>query len=227
MPHNSYTFHKKGSWQVDCVAKDEKHAFTALIASSTSENFLPIQQVWGGKTSSSLPKCTAPGIGDALEHGFHFTAAASETSPCSHFSTLKMMKEWIAEVMQLYIVSIIEANPDLPRDQKSILFINIYPVHKSEAFTTHIYLEYPHIIIIFVPGNCTCIFQPANVGLQHVIKHHLKQSLFHWMVVQQQSQVLQSIDAAKVRIMTSYPKLCDASVKGLVDVYDFMNNLNR
>ncbi len=128
--------------------------------------------------------------------------------------------------MQLYIVSIIEANPDLPKDQKSILFINIYLVHKSEAFTTHIYLEYPHIIIIFVPGNCTCIFQPANVGLQHVIKHHLKQSLFHWMVVQQQSQVLQSIDAAKVRIMTSYPKLCDASVKGLLDVYDFMNNLN-
>ncbi|PBK98808.1 hypothetical protein ARMGADRAFT_1026700 [Armillaria gallica] len=54
---------------------------------------------------------------DVLARGFHFTAAASKTSPKSHFSTLKSMKEWIAAIMQPYVTSIIEANPDLPKDQ--------------------------------------------------------------------------------------------------------------
>ncbi len=163
---------------------------------------------------------------DVLAHGFHFTAATSETSPRSHFSTLKTMKEWIAAIMQPYVISIIEANPDLPKDQKSVLFINIYPVHKSEAFTTHVYTEYPCVIIIFVPGNCTGIFQPADIGLQHVVKHHQKQCLFHWLVAEQQKQVAQGIDPVKVRITTSYLELWDASVQGLVEVYDFINTLD-
>lgn len=167
-----------------------------------------------------------PRMDDVLAHGFHFTAATSETSHRSHFSTLKTMKEWIAAIMQPYVISIIEANPDLPKDQKSVLFINIYPVHKSEAFTTHVYIEYPCVIIIFIPGNCTGIFQPADIGLQHVVKHHQKQCLFRWLVAEQQKQVAQGIDPVKVRITTSYLELWDASVQGLVEVYDFINTLD-
>ncbi len=224
LPHNSYTFHEKGSRQVDCVAKDEKRAFTTLIASTASGNFLPIQQFWGGKTKGSLPRRTAIGMEDALARSFHFTVAASETSPHSHFSTLKTMKEWVAEIMQPYVKSVIEGNPDLLMDQKSVLFIDIYPVHKSEAFTSHIYTEYLHIIIIFVPGNCTGIFQPADAGLQCIVKHCQKQCLFCWLVEEQRKQVAGGIDPNKVRITTSYPELWDASIHGLVEVYDFMNS---
>ncbi|PBK82294.1 hypothetical protein ARMGADRAFT_880338, partial [Armillaria gallica] len=59
----------------------------------------------------------------------------------------------------------------LDDDQKCILFIDIYPVYTSEGFWVYIFDEHPNIILVFVPGNCTGLLQPADVGLQHVIKH--------------------------------------------------------
>ncbi|KAF9218369.1 hypothetical protein BS17DRAFT_873587 [Gyrodon lividus] len=35
--------------------------------------------------------------------------------------------------------------------------------------------EYPYVILCFVPAGCTGIFQPANIGLNRVIKHQIKQ----------------------------------------------------
>jgi len=174
LPNNSRTFHDKGAAQVDAVAKDEKRVYTLLVVSTAAGDFLPFQQVWGGKTSHSLPSATAPRMKDALERCFHFTNAASEKNPNSHFSTLKTMKEWVVEIMVPYVQGVIEADPDLDEHQKAILFIDIYPVHASRDFTGYIFNDHPNIILIFVLGNCTGIFQPADVGLQRVIKHFLK-----------------------------------------------------
>ncbi len=132
------------------------------------------------------------------------------------------MKEWIIHILIPYYESVLEANTDFPSDQKCILFINIYPVHTSKDFTAYIYDEHPFIILIFVPGNCTGAFQPADVGLQCVSKHHLKQTLFKFLVEEQQKQVAKGINPAAVKIATGLPKLCDASVAGLVELYDFM-----
>jgi hypothetical protein len=74
------------------VAKDEKRAYTLLVASTADGDFLPFQQVWAGATERSLPSRHAPRMQDALERGFDFTFAKS-TKKTSHFSTLKTMKE--------------------------------------------------------------------------------------------------------------------------------------
>jgi len=223
LPNNSRTFHDKGAAQVDAVAKDEKQAYTLLVASTATVDFLPFQQVWGGKTSRFLPSATAPGMKDALEQCFHFTNAASEKNPNSHFSTLKMMKEWVVEIMVPYVQGVIEANPDLDEHQKAILFIDIYPVHAGQDFTGYIFNDHPNIILIFVPGNCTGIFQPADVGLQRVIKHFLKQQLFAYLAETHRGQISSGISPEDVKITTSFPKLRDASVAGLVQAYDFMS----
>ncbi|KAJ3754400.1 hypothetical protein EV360DRAFT_73735 [Lentinula raphanica] len=95
LPNSTKTFYAKGDHQVDIIGKEEKRAFTILVASTATGDFLPIQSVWAGKTDNSLPKHSAAGMDRALAEGFHFAAAASEKSPHSHFSTLKTMKEWI------------------------------------------------------------------------------------------------------------------------------------
>jgi hypothetical protein len=41
LPSNSTTFEKHGSEQVDILAKDEKHTYTLLVASSADGDFLP------------------------------------------------------------------------------------------------------------------------------------------------------------------------------------------
>ena len=167
--NNSRTFHNKGANQIDAVAKDKKQAYTLLVASTASGDFLPFQQVWGSKTICSTPSDVVPGMADACEQGFHFTVTASEKNPTSHFSTLKMMKEWVEEIMVPYVKGVVEADPDLNKNQQSILFINAYSVHTGREFHQYVFTEHLNIVLIFMPANCTGIFQPADVGLQHSI----------------------------------------------------------
>jgi hypothetical protein len=93
LPNSGYTFEKRGSEQVDIVARGEKRAYTLLVASSADGDFLPFQQVWSGATNRSVPTDRAPRMEEARERGFDFTFAKSEKNKGSHYSTLKTMKE--------------------------------------------------------------------------------------------------------------------------------------
>ncbi|KAK1224369.1 hypothetical protein PQX77_012730 [Marasmius sp. AFHP31] len=92
------TWHAKGDKQVDIIAKEEKHTFTLLVASTPNGNLLSLLQVQPGKTTQSLPSKDVPGIPEAKDHRIHFTSAASKSSPQSYFSTLKKMREWITQI---------------------------------------------------------------------------------------------------------------------------------
>lgn len=96
------TFAEQGSRQVDIVAKDEKCAYTLLVASTPEGTFLPFQQVWAGASAQSLPLTSAQRMAEACSHGFDFAFAKSNKCG-SHFSTLKTMKEvWKASDIPFY-----------------------------------------------------------------------------------------------------------------------------
>jgi hypothetical protein len=104
LPSSGRTFHDRGAEQVNIVAKDEKRAYTLLVASTANGDFLPFQQVWAGASERSLPSPNAPRMQDALDRGFDF-AFAKSAKKTSHFSTLKTMKE----VSSVHIIPIIFA----------------------------------------------------------------------------------------------------------------------
>jgi UDP-N-acetylglucosamine transferase subunit ALG13 len=64
--------------------------------------------------------------------------------------------------------------------------------------------------------------QPADVGLNRVIKHCLKQSQMQYLVEAHQQQIADGLTPEQVKFSVSLPVLRDASVAGLVEVYDFM-----
>jgi hypothetical protein len=68
----------------------------------------------------------------------------------------------------------------------------------------------------------TGIFQPADVGLNRVIKHCLKQHQTQFLVDSHQQQIKNGLMPEQVKFTTSLPVLRDASVAASVDVYDFM-----
>ena len=68
----------------------------------------------------------------------------------------------------------------------------------------------------------TGIFQPADVGLNCVIKHRLKQHQTEYLVNSHQKQIDSGLTTEQVKFTTSLPVLRDASVAGIVAVYDFM-----
>lgn len=64
--------------------------------------------------------------------------------------------------------------------------------------------------------------QPADVGLNRIIKHRLKQSQMQFLVDLHQAQIVAGLTLNDVKFSTSLPVLHDATVAGIVDVYDFM-----
>ncbi|CAK5278788.1 unnamed protein product, partial [Mycena citricolor] len=219
LPAGSHTFHDKGAKQINVVAKDEKHAYTMMITSSAAGDFLPIQAIWAGKTAGSLPSNNAPNMAEALDRGFVFSSAKSAKTT-SHFSTFSTMKEWVKGVIAPHRLKIIERD-SLDDDQSMVVFIDIYPVHIGTEFRTHVFDEYPFIILIFVPGGCTPIFQPADVGLQHIAKHILKQDSLDFLVDTFKKEFSNGVPPTDIKYPTSLPVLCDATVRGLVKMYDF------
>lgn len=221
-PNHSQTFEVRGSKQVSVTGNDEKRAYTLGVASAANGTLLPLEQIWSGLTKKSLPKAaSADGFAEAKDRGFHFAFAASKKKT-SHFSTLKTMKEWLAFIVKPYIDSVIEADPALDSDQKCIIYIDVYPVHTGEPFRSHVFEEYPNIILIFVPNNCTGIFQPQDVGIQRVAKHHLRQSMLEYLVRCHQAQIISGITPENVTFSSSFPVLRDASVRSCVSLYDWL-----
>jgi hypothetical protein len=64
--------------------------------------------------------------------------------------------------------------------------------------------------------------QPADVGLNCVIKHQLKQSQMQFLVETYQAQIATGLTPEKVKFSISLLVLLDAAVSGIVNVYDFI-----
>ncbi|PPR06271.1 hypothetical protein CVT24_000890 [Panaeolus cyanescens] len=216
--HNQ-TFEKKGSRQVDIVGKNEKRAFTLCVSTTAAGDVLPFQQVWSGKTDKSLPDSSAALMDEAKKLGFDFAVSDSGTS---HFSTLKTMKEWIVKILKPYIDAYI-TDHNLEPDQKAILYIDCYPVHIGKDFRQFVFSDYPHIFLIFVPANCTGIFQPADVGVQRILKQFIRQEMLEFLVDAHSTQMAAGLSAENVKITTSYPILRNASVKPIVNLFNFLS----
>ena len=131
-----------------------------------------------------MASCPKPNVRkDAESLGFYFTPANSEKNLTSHFSTLQTMKDWVSKIYVPYTESTIQ-NRGFSPNQKTILLLDAYPVHIGQAFRTWIKTSYPNIFVIYVPANCTGQFQPADVGLQRIIKHYFKQESLKYHVAE-------------------------------------------
>ncbi|KAJ7692093.1 hypothetical protein B0H17DRAFT_1061886 [Mycena rosella] len=206
LPASGHTFHDRGAKQVDVVAKDEKRAYTMMLASTPAGDFLPIQ----------APTATTPQkLGD-----LSFPPLIVKKKG-SHFSTLSTMEAWVRDVIAPWRASVLRSRPDLDDDQLMIVYIDIYPVHIGQEFRLHIFSTYPYIILIFVPGGCTGLAQPADVGLQRIAKHILKQDSLDYLVDIFKTQSTKGIAPKDVTFPSSLPILRNATVRGLVKMYDF------
>ena len=60
VPASYWIMEREGSKRVEIIAKDDKRQLTAVFAGSLSEDFLPLQLIYEGKTDRSLPQFQFP-----------------------------------------------------------------------------------------------------------------------------------------------------------------------
>lgn len=89
------------------------------------------------------------------------------------------MQEYFHSIIKPYILSEIAKN-NLHVDQKSIILLDCWSVHKSREFRDFIRKYYPDIILVYIPPNCTGKLQVADVALNYSFKHGIKYRYEEW-----------------------------------------------
>ncbi|KAJ6621668.1 hypothetical protein B0H10DRAFT_2187938 [Mycena sp. CBHHK59/15] len=104
----------------------------------------------------------------------------------------------------------------LPPTQVAIWKIDCWSVHKSKDFRDWMKKNHPYIIILFIPGGCTSIAQPLNVGIQHLMKLSIKRSAHQDIVEEASVQILAGKSATEIKLNTTVSILRDRSVGWIV-----------
>lgn len=78
------------------------------------------------------------------------------------------------------------------------------------------------MIIVYVPGNCTGVWQPLDVGIQRVLKQSMGRSA-HKDIVDETMAYLDS-GITTFKLDTTLGTLCNRSVAWLLNAYHDINN---
>ncbi|EJD48848.1 hypothetical protein AURDEDRAFT_60543 [Auricularia subglabra TFB-10046 SS5] len=209
------TYNPKGLKQVSVVRIDEKRAFTVLVGVTAAGALLPFQIIMKGKTKQSIPKQTAPMWDEAMELGFEFVWSDTDT----HWSTQQTMCQYVEKILVPHVLQV-KATLNLPPDQECILQLDCW----SAEFRSWMTASYPWIKLDYVPGGCTGIWQPCDVGIQRGLKHVIRRCQ-HADVVEETFHALEEGTAPeKIKLDTALPVLRQRSVKWLVQAYHEMND---
>lgn len=220
----SKTWAKRGDKQVSTLGKEEKRAFTLLVGLSQSGEVLPFQAIYhGADERKSLPKKSKD---DALAPFWEFAKALG-----IHFEVSKTSTYWSTQrTMQMYVTDILAPYFDKHRrrlslpNQRCLWLIDIWSVHRSLEFRTWMQSTHPWILVNYVPGGCTGLWQPADVGIQRPLKHAIRRSAHHHVIKETMEKLDAGTLAEKIKFDTKIGVLRDRSVEWLVNGYNAIND---
>ncbi|KAF4621853.1 hypothetical protein D9613_012075 [Agrocybe pediades] len=218
-PGNRMTWTPAGTSQVAIVGIEEKRAFTLMVSVCANGTLLPFQAIYVGLTKVSLPAPTATNYDDCIKAGFLFEVSGTKT----YWSNQSTMRNFVNKILAPYFDKKKE-ELGLPSTQKSLWQIDVWSVHRSEEFRSWMRKMHPTIIIDFIPGGCTGVHQPCDVGIQRPLKLSMRRS-YHEDIV---SEFLTELDNGNPA-----PALKDAlgvvrnrSVRWMWNTYCAVNNVN-
>ncbi|QRV95133.1 DDE superfamily endonuclease [Ceratobasidium sp. AG-Ba] len=212
----SRTWELKGSSQVSAVGQSEKRQFTLMVAVAASGDVLPFQAIYKGKTESSLPSEAARKPCEAA--GFLFTPGGDR-----YWSTLDTMKVWIEKCVVPYAEKK-RQELGLPLEQKTILILDCWAVHRGKPFLTWMKIGKKSIILLFVPGNCTSVAQPCDTRINRVLKHLIKSACVEHLSKETQRQIADGTEPSRVKIDTSLNKLRNQSTTWLLNAWEWLRD---
>ena len=140
-----------------------------VVASVANEKCLHFQGIFQGIINRSLPKLEG-GRYNCEHAGWNLTFSHN------HWSTLDTFKKFVEKILLPYKDSQVELL-NLPAMQKMIWLIDYWSVHINKEFGELIKNHHPKSHILYIPTNCTNIYQPANVIIQQPFKHAFRQTL--------------------------------------------------
>ena len=164
VPASNWTLHEQGAKQVPITGIDDKRQITAVLGNTPTGNMLPPQLIYGGKTDKCHPS-------------FQFPEDWNITHSSNHWTNEDTTKEYILNVLVPYLEAERKALA-LPDDHPALLILDIFAAHRTLA-VKELCAEH-HIVMVFVPANCTGELQPLDVSCNGEFKAFMKQMFSDW-----------------------------------------------
>jgi hypothetical protein len=202
---------QRGVKQVATVGQEEKRAFTLVPSISASGKLLATQAVFMGKTTASCLSPQAARYNEAIALGYIMLPSKTGTYWSNHDTMHLLVDDIIAPYFEAIKVEL-----GLPSSQVSIWKIDCWSVHKSKEFLAWMKKNHPNIIVLFVPGGCTGVWQPLDVGIQRLLKLSIKRSAHRDVVEEAQRQIKADKAPHEITLDTTIGTLRDRSVGWIV-----------
>lgn len=110
----------------------------------------------------------------------------------------------------------------LPPSQKSLWQIDVWLVHRSKEFRGWMGKNHPNIILDYVPGGCTSVHQPCDVGIQRPLKFSMRKSYHEDIVYEIMSELNNGNTSPSLKEPLGV--IGDQSVQWMWNVYNTVNN---
>ena len=218
------TYDSIGTNQVAIVGKEDKRAFTIMAGVSMGGEVLPFQIMYSGKTDGSLPNINdltskfKDMNSEAKRLRFRFESTGI---PANHWSNLNTMKSYVKNVLNVYFD---EQRTILKRKSQVFIWtIDCWSVHRSQEFRNWIRENCPWILVRYVPGGCTGIFQPCDVGIQRILKHAMKKTALSHIVKETVAHLNNNEDPGTILLTKTIGVLRNRSVEWLVNGFKAIN----
>ncbi|KAF9502731.1 hypothetical protein BS47DRAFT_1403181 [Hydnum rufescens UP504] len=196
---------------VSTMAKEEKCQFTLMVASSAVGDMLPFQSIHKGKTAVSLPSAKARARGESME--FYGQLGVTPTG-----APLELCRHTI------YSNHCTAPHASQTSKGHMLLYIDAWSVHRSNELSAWMKRKHPNIKVTFVPAGCTGILQPADVGLQRVIKHFIRCVCLEFLTTHIEEELQNGVVPTHIHVPKNINKLRDATATWITDALEWLRD---
>ena len=210
VPACNKTLAKKGCKSVPIAGSTDKRMITATFSITLTGEFLPIQLIYGGKTTKSMP---------ALSFPSDFVISINKKHYSNEKEALNMLEIIIIPYVEQQRVSL-----NLAFDHPALIIMDVFKGQMTCAVTE--LLNENHILLEKVPVNLTYLFQPLDVqgGPNGYVKRFMKKKFTLWY----SDQVIRALDEGKdikdVEISLKLSIVKPLHVKWLIEMYNHMTS---
>ena len=210
VPGCNKTLAPRKSKSVAIKGSTDKRTITATFSITMDGKFLPMQIIYAGKTSKSIPKIEFP-------KDFHVTANPKHYS--NEEESIKMMEHIIIPYVKEERKSL-----NLSDEHPALLIMDVFKGQMTDAVKE--ILKKNNIILQKVPANLTYLFQPLDVqgGPNGYAKRYLKNKFTIWYA----DKVQREMDAGKplelIDIDFKLSTLKSLHAKWLLELFNHMTS---
>ena len=209
VPGCNKTLAKKGCKSVPIAGSTDKRMITATFSITLTGEFLPIQLIYGAKTTKSIPAVSFPS---------DFVISVNKKHYSNEKEALKMLENIIPYVEQQRV------SLNLAFDHPALILMDVFKGQMTCAVRE--LLNENHILLEKVPANLTYLFQPLDVqgGPNGYVKRFMKKMFTLWY----SDQVIRALDEGKdiedVETSLKLSIVKPLHAKWLIEMYNHMTS---